>query len=273
MTGPTRNIRQPASRGALVFVNEARLRADQPRFDINTSSTLEDAAVVMCFTRKELDDMAARNPWIIGKSCKECLLPVALWGFGWYILDKEDNSLDPCDLICKACWKYSLSNPRFDWEEDTEIAPECTCPPGSVAGQEVATGCELHNVPALTEAPRGRTYLRRPKTRTEVRDDLDRLVRRRGLAFDDVIKLSEQGLENGEPYDLYTDDFEKVSRQLDEVFALREEFRKTRLGNFRMPPPSPPRIGPAPIQTLPTTRVPHVTARRIGAPAIRLDRS
>ncbi|KAF8147543.1 hypothetical protein K438DRAFT_1780012 [Mycena galopus ATCC 62051] len=249
MTGPTRNIRHPSSRSTIVFVDHARLRADQPRFDINTSSTLEDAAVVKCFTRKELDDMAARNPWIISQSCKECFLPVALWGFGWYIIDKEDNSLDPCDLICKACWKYSLSNPRFNWEEDTEIAPECTCPPGSVACQEIATGCELHNVPALTEAPRGRTYLRRHKTRTEVRDDLERLVRRRGLALDDEIQLREQGLANGEPYDLYADDYEKVSRQLEEVFALREEFRKTRLANFRMPPLSPPQYATKMLET------------------------
>ncbi|KAF8135931.1 hypothetical protein K438DRAFT_1786691 [Mycena galopus ATCC 62051] len=177
MTGPTRNICHPSSRGTIVFVDHARLRADQPRFDINASSTLEDAAVVKCFTRKELDDMAARNPWIISQSCKECFLPVALWGFGWYILDKEDNSLDPLLEVLPQQSPIRLG-------EDTEIAPECTCPP----------------VPALTEAPRGRTYLRRPKTRTEVRDDLKRLVRRRGLAFDDVIQLREQGLENGEPY-------------------------------------------------------------------------
>ncbi|KAF8174344.1 hypothetical protein K438DRAFT_1980369 [Mycena galopus ATCC 62051] len=261
MTGPIRNTRTRAPLPPGTLVDQARLRVPTPRFDINASSSLEDSAVAMCFTRNELDSMAARNLWVIGKSCKKCQLPVALWGFGWYILDKEDDSLDPCDLICKACWKYSLSNPRFDWEEDSETTPECTCPPGSVACQEVPTGCALHTVPAMTQAPPGRTYLRRPKMRSEVRDDLDRLVKRHGLAYDDLYKLREDGLDNGEPYDLYAEDLKKVRRQLDEVFALRSEFRTTRLAEFRMPPPSPP----PPIQTLPAPRVP---ARRIWAPKI-----
>ncbi|KAF8144832.1 hypothetical protein K438DRAFT_1782455 [Mycena galopus ATCC 62051] len=252
MTCPTRNIRHPSPHGTIVFVDHAHLRADQPRFDINASSTLEDAAVVKCFTRKELHDMAARNPWIISQSCKECFLPVALWGFGWYILDEEDNSLDP---LLEVLPQQSPIRLRGGYGDSPRGDFKCTCPPGSVACQEIATGCELHNVSALMEAPRSRTYLRRPKTRTEVRDDLERLVRCCGLAFDDVIQLREQGLENCEPYDLYADDYEKVSRQLDEVFALREEFRKTRLANFRMPLLSPP----PPIDTLPT-RAPRVTS-------------
>jgi len=95
-----------------------------PRFDVNATMAYDKAAVALGFTLEELEAMAAAaNPGIIGVSCIKCDLPVALWGFGLYIFDTDDNTLIVIDYICKACWKYSLSNPRFDWEEDTKIAP------------------------------------------------------------------------------------------------------------------------------------------------------
>ncbi|KAF8188614.1 hypothetical protein K438DRAFT_1972301 [Mycena galopus ATCC 62051] len=125
MTGPIHNVRPALPRDA--FIDQLRVRAEQrarPRFDVNATVTVEDCTFAICFTMKQLEDMATRNPGIIGLPCKNCDLPIALWDFGWYILDKEDNSLDPCVIICKACFKYSLSNPQFDFEEDTEIAPQ-----------------------------------------------------------------------------------------------------------------------------------------------------
>ncbi|KAF8181853.1 hypothetical protein K438DRAFT_2168183 [Mycena galopus ATCC 62051] len=361
MTGPIHNVRPALPRDA--FIDQLRVRAEQrarPRFDVNATVTVEDCTFAICFTMKQLEDMATRNPGIIGLPCKNCDLPIALWDFGWYILDKEDNSLDPCVIICKACFKYSLSNPQFDFEEDTEIAPQCTCPPGSMACQDILTGCQLHNVAGIKEALPGRQHIRRPKTRAKVREDLHRLFRRRGLAWDDLSlgaqplptsqfgspvmrvwtflniafvmplgqpesqlvktliycndlelltemywwlhareassgancliwetvkylrfrpgksgsefsglswtlingtlniftnlyalddlwKLKQEGISNGEPYGIYDEDLEKIARQMDEVLALQKDFRNTRLVDFRMPPPSPP----APIKTLP----------------------
>lgn len=89
-------------------------------------------------------------------------------------------------------------------------------------------------------APPGHRHIRRPKTRAEVREDLHRLVRRRGLAWDDLWKLKQEGIRNGEPYGLYDEDLEKIDRQMDEVLALQKDFCNTRLVDFRMPPPSPP---------------------------------
>lgn len=130
MPGPIRNSRASLPRDA--FLDQLRARDEErakPRFDVNATATVEDCTVAICFTMKQLEEMATRNPWIVGRPCDDCHLPIALWGFAWYIPDKEDGCLDPCVTLCKACFKYSLSNPRFDFEEDTDFAPEVSCLP------------------------------------------------------------------------------------------------------------------------------------------------
>ncbi|KAF8197346.1 hypothetical protein K438DRAFT_2016570 [Mycena galopus ATCC 62051] len=235
-----------------------------PRFDVNATMAYDKAAVALGFTLEELEAMAtAANPGIIGVSCIKCDLPVALWGFGLYIFDTDDNTLIVIDYICKACWKYSLSNPRFDWEEDTEIAPPCTCPAGSMACQDVPTGCELHTgkylllntsffcramdlinmnpVPAMMPSPLGRKRIHRPKTRTEVRDDIDALIKRRQQAWDELWERHDQAVGAGESFNANKHDLSGIKRRLDEAVDLRQQLRNTRVANFRMPPRSPKR--------------------------------
>lgn len=92
-----------------------------PRFDVN-ASTLAAPKVGHCFTQRELKTMSRAHPEI-GTPCEMCHLPVPLWGFGWYIWDQEDEVLDVTYRICKPCWRYSDSNPLYDWEEDTTTTP------------------------------------------------------------------------------------------------------------------------------------------------------
>ncbi|KAF8131712.1 hypothetical protein K438DRAFT_1998844 [Mycena galopus ATCC 62051] len=101
--------------------------------------------------------------------------------------------------------------------------------------------------PALKETPPGCQHICRPKTRAKVCEDLHRLLRCHGLAWDDLWKLKQEGISNGELYGFYNEDLEMITRQMDKVLALQKEFRNTSLVDFRMPQPSPP----APITTLP----------------------
>ncbi|KAF7345167.1 hypothetical protein MSAN_01893000 [Mycena sanguinolenta] len=253
MPGPSRNIRagpaKPYARTPLpkdTLVDQLnRLAAKEPiRFDLNATATTGDTAVAICFTREQLNSM--ENPILVGKCCVVCHLVVALWGFGWYILDKDDNTFDITHFICKACWRFSDSNPRFD-NDDAEvvpqIAPPCTCPPGSMACQDDLTGCELHNVPALTRAPAGCKTVRRPKMRAEVAEDVDKLVKRCELELEDIHKRWDVVL-NQRPFDVEESDklriaAELATKKLQAAWELRDTFRCTRLAAFKMPPPFP----------------------------------
>ncbi|KAJ6479057.1 hypothetical protein C8R45DRAFT_1101476 [Mycena sanguinolenta] len=198
MVGPSHNTRPgpakpynriPLPKGTLVDQLN-RLAAKEPlRFDLNATSTTSDTAVTICFTREQLASM--ENPILVGASCRVCHLVVAQWGFGWYIFEKEDNAFDITHFICKACWWFSDSNPRFD-HDDAEIAPQivppCTCPPGLMACQDDLTSCHLHNVPALTCTPAGCKTVRRPKMRAEVAEDVDNFVKRRESELDEIDK-------------------------------------------------------------------------------------
>lgn len=140
MTGRTRNAAKSKSakpyarpptatsapipmRGTLVDQLNRLVAEDRakPRFDVN-ASTLAEPQVGHCFTLTELEKMSGAHPEI-GTACEMCHLPVPLWGFGWYIWDQEDGVLCVIYRICKACWRYSQSNPRYDWEEDTTATP------------------------------------------------------------------------------------------------------------------------------------------------------
>ncbi|KAJ7240117.1 hypothetical protein B0H12DRAFT_1074829 [Mycena haematopus] len=262
MSGPTRNTRaSPAKTKSyarrplpqLTLVEQLnRIVAEDPtpkkRFDLNATASTDEPGVAICFTLKELESMV--NPILVGASCTNCHLVVAPWGFGWYILDKKDNAFDLAHFICKACWRYSTSNPRFDWDEalmagDLQAAPICTCPPGSMACQDVLTGCQLHNgmilptVPAMTPAPQGCTRIRRPKMRAEVANDLDNLVKRREAAWEAVHERYELATKNGEVFDF--DEYDVPSQKCHDALALRQKFRHTRLADFKMPA-SPPYV-------------------------------
>ncbi|KAF8213035.1 hypothetical protein K438DRAFT_1957615 [Mycena galopus ATCC 62051] len=227
--------------GNLVDQLNRIIRDNTPlRFDVNATMAYDKAAVVLGFTLKELEAMAvAANPGIIGVPCKKCDLPVALWGFGLYIFDTDDSTLNVIDYICKACWKYSLSNPHFDWEEDTEVAPSCTCPAGSMACQDVPTGCELHIVPAMMPSPLGHKRIHRSKTRTEVREDIDALIKRHQQAWDELWERHDQAVAAGESFNANKHDLSGIKRRLDEAVDLRQQLRNTHVANFRMPPGSP----------------------------------
>ncbi|KAF8147085.1 hypothetical protein K438DRAFT_1989941 [Mycena galopus ATCC 62051] len=197
-----------------------------PRFDVNATMAYDKAAVALGFTLEELEAMAAAaNPEIIGVSCIKCDLPVALWGFGF--------------------------NPRFDWEEDTEIAPPCTCPAGSMACKYLLLNTSffcramdlinMNPVPAMMPSPLGRKRIHRPQTRTEVRDDIDALIKRRQQAWDELWERHDQAVGAGESFNANKHDLSGIKRRLDEAVDLRQQLRNTRVANFRMPPRSPKR--------------------------------
>ncbi|KAF8121652.1 hypothetical protein K438DRAFT_1793648, partial [Mycena galopus ATCC 62051] len=174
----------------------------------------DKAAVALGFTLEELEAMAtAANPGIIGVSCIKCDLPVALWGFGLYIFDTDDNTLIVIDYICKACWKYSLSNPRFDREEDTEIAPPLF----------FSALALLARWPVKTSQPAAN------------------FIQRCQQAWDELWERHDQAVAAGESFNANKHDLSGIKRRLDEAVDLRQQLRNTRVANFRMPPRSPKR--------------------------------
>lgn len=68
----------------------------------------------------------------------------------------------------------------------------------------------------MTQAPPGRTGIRRPKTRQEVREDIIALTKRLDV------------------------ECEEANKKWREAIALRDKFEDTRLADFKMPAPSPP---------------------------------
>ncbi|KAJ7911683.1 hypothetical protein B0H13DRAFT_2328059 [Mycena leptocephala] len=91
-----------------------------------------------------------------------------------------------------------------------------------MACEVVLTGCELHNVPAMTLAPAGMSYVVQPKTRQETRDALDALYDHRWSAASTM------------------DEQDALWKKLEAASQLRKKFMWTRLADFQMPPPSPP---------------------------------
>jgi hypothetical protein len=79
--------------------------------------------VAMALTLEELKTREA-SQLHVGSPCLRCGLCVPSFGFGWYTPGDEDpHDLDVIYRECKACWRYSASNPRFDCEEDTTKLP------------------------------------------------------------------------------------------------------------------------------------------------------
>lgn len=100
----------------------ARDHFAKPRFDINLYTTREPN-VLLFVTREELDKAAANKYHQDTPPCKSCQLRVALFGYGCYWLDDDEDGgktwLRPHD-VCKACWVYDRLNDLF---EATSIAP------------------------------------------------------------------------------------------------------------------------------------------------------
>ncbi|KAJ7018145.1 hypothetical protein C8F04DRAFT_1278070 [Mycena alexandri] len=126
-------------------------------------------------------EMQAEKKWHPASDtpCSMCGLFVALFGFGCYFkntIEPELGSHIICH-ICKACFRFSDSNPRFDWETMTTTAPPCSCPPGFLACGDAYTDCALHaNVPVITPAPAGCVEGRGPLLRSEARETMYQLV-------------------------------------------------------------------------------------------------
>ncbi|KAJ7040120.1 hypothetical protein C8F04DRAFT_1178220 [Mycena alexandri] len=125
-------------------------------------------------------EMQAEKKWHPADTpCSMCGLFVALFGFGCYFKNTIEPELGSHIIwhICKACFRFSDSNPRFDWETMTTTAPPCSCPPGFLACGDAYTDCALHaNVPAITPAPAGRVEGRGPLLRSEARETMYQLL-------------------------------------------------------------------------------------------------
>lgn len=71
-------------------------------------------------------EMQAEKKWHPADTpCSMCGLFVALFGFGCYFKNTIEPELGSHIIwhICKACFRFSDSNPRFDWETMTTTAP------------------------------------------------------------------------------------------------------------------------------------------------------
>ncbi|KAJ7430690.1 hypothetical protein B0H11DRAFT_2238064 [Mycena galericulata] len=160
---PLRNAkpyaRHPFATGTLV--DQLEKHRNRQRYDINANETENaDPAIAILLDDDELKTVLAYQD-NDALRCDECDLLIAPLGCGEYVPKKErNNELHPTSQVCKACWPYSMWNLVKTVEGP---APPCTCPPGSVAGEEVDSGCCLHVVPAVNALPRGTTeVLRRP---------------------------------------------------------------------------------------------------------------
>ncbi|KAF8147022.1 hypothetical protein K438DRAFT_1989990 [Mycena galopus ATCC 62051] len=128
-------------------------RLREIRFDVNTIPNRENRSFAVCYTREELNTMERSKP-TREVHCEHCELPIALW-FG----------------------VARLQNPQYDYVMNP-VRPQCTCPAGAKACQEIATGCELHNVPAMRQVPLGTTQITRPRTRDDLLARLNDILAR-----------------------------------------------------------------------------------------------
>ncbi|KAF8174531.1 hypothetical protein K438DRAFT_1980279 [Mycena galopus ATCC 62051] len=151
-------------------------RRREIRFDVNAIPNRENRSFAVCYTREELDTMERSKP-TREVHCEHCELPIALWGGAMYVVNRKDNCLDMGTLCCKACWAYSVQNPQYDYVMNP-VRPQCTCPAGAKACQEIATGCGLHNVPAMRQVPLGTTQITRPRTRDDLLAELNDILAR-----------------------------------------------------------------------------------------------
>jgi hypothetical protein len=111
-------------RGSLVYELNKIIAEDRakPRYDINLTDVDRPKVAVML----TLEELKARegSQLHVGTPCLRCGLIVPSFGFGWYTPGDEDpRDLDVIHRECKACWRYSASNPRFDCEDDTTRLP------------------------------------------------------------------------------------------------------------------------------------------------------
>ncbi|KAJ6464651.1 hypothetical protein C8R47DRAFT_1224720 [Mycena vitilis] len=224
----------------------AELRT-KTRYDINAVDR-NAPRMAYAYTADELEAHAQHCGGVpVGTLCLSCDLPIPRWGCGEYVLDQ--GVLSAVSATCKACWQYCPSNSRLDAFEVIP-KPNCTCPPGSLACAAVPTGCELHKVPAIRPAPRGEVRLLRPKNRQELNTELEELEAKLCREAHAVMAL------HGFTAPAYT---EACIRWVD-ALAAAVELSRSRVADFRMPPPPPS----PPI----ALRPPYVRPARVFAPKI-----
>ncbi|KAJ7740327.1 hypothetical protein B0H16DRAFT_1729024 [Mycena metata] len=127
---------------------------------------------------RTLQELEREKRWHPQDPCEDCHLPVALFGFGSYVINDDDptSGFYVFHKVCKACYPYNVLNARFDAIRDTTVGPPCTCPPGSIACGDVLTGCKLHVVPAMTLVPSGASHGWSPLLRLEQNQLLNNLT-------------------------------------------------------------------------------------------------
>ncbi|KAJ6535697.1 hypothetical protein B0H19DRAFT_1080153 [Mycena capillaripes] len=234
-TKPYARSPTPAARrldGTLVGRLNALMAEDRalPRFDINVTER-DRPKIAFCYTAEELFYMQpAGQPNF--DACVDCNLPVAFCGWQGYHLDKVTGHLVASGHRCKACIQYSLMNPLWDGQEQSTEGPPCTCPSGSMACQEVPTGCALHIVPAMTLAPPGVKRIVRPHRRHEGWVLLWEREQRRQQEYRDAVA----------DLDTTPEECEAAERRLEEARDLLYTYPQTPLANFKWPPPTPPRV-------------------------------
>ncbi|KAJ7603352.1 hypothetical protein DFH06DRAFT_1343561 [Mycena polygramma] len=199
--------------------------AAKTHFDINATDP-SNPRHVRLYTLKELDDHVRRgSDPDVGLDCLFCWLPISAWGCGEYL--RKGGLLIAKSLVCKACWRFCWENDRLDYLDlETNLAspPKCTCPPGSKACQDILTGCELHDVRAMTRAPRGVFTLVRPMNREEIGEELAKRSDKRLRDFNNASDAR----------------YEETNAKYETALQWEQDFKTTRVADFRMPPPSPP---------------------------------
>ncbi|KAJ6568330.1 hypothetical protein DFH09DRAFT_1313781 [Mycena vulgaris] len=212
-----------------LFMNQADRDHWLSRFDINAAT--DDGRIVL-FTE---DQLRLFSTQLLDAHCVGCNQPIAPFGCGEYLL--HDGALGAYEEECKASWEYSRNNIRVFGQDG--YPPACTCPPGSVAGEKINSGCKLHIVPAMTPVPPGITTVVRPKTYNETWDELKKCV-------DNCSNTMNATLAALRPVDsaIYDARYQILRAKVDTAVALKREFLNTPFEDFKLPPASPPPSAP-----------------------------
>ncbi|KAJ7603275.1 hypothetical protein DFH06DRAFT_1350365 [Mycena polygramma] len=202
--------------------------AAKTHFDINATDP-SNPRHVRLYTLKELDDHVRRaailtwgsTVFSVGYPSRRGVV-ASTFARGGLLIAKS--------LVCKACWRFCWENDRLDYLDlETNLAspPKCTCPPGSKACQDILTGCELHDggvFHAMTRAPRGVFTLVRPMNREEIGEELAKRSDKRLRDFNNASDAR----------------YEETNAKYETALQWEQDFKTTRVADFRMPPPSPP---------------------------------
>ncbi|KAJ6591787.1 hypothetical protein DFH09DRAFT_1073645 [Mycena vulgaris] len=196
------------------------------RFDINAAT---DNGRIILVTENQLRFFSTQ---LLDAYCVGCYQLIAPSRCGEYPL--HDSALSAYEEECKACWEYSCNNIHVFGQDGYCDPPACTCPPGSVAGEKVNSGCKLHIMLAMTPVTPGITTVVCPKTYNETWDELKKRV-------DDCSNTMNATLVALRPVDsaVYDARYQILSAKVDAAVALKQEFLNTPFEDFELPPASP----------------------------------